>query len=473
MNKRFFFTAAAAMVLMVAFLSCSKDNDNEDNKNEQVPVITISTQPTASTDVMADNISGSLTVAASVTEGATLTYLWHNNTSNSNTGGTAISGATAATFDIPATLTPGTYYYFCEVGATGASSVRSNVATVVVDPPADPGTAKNPFIIKTPAELDAMRDNLSAYYKLGNDIDLTAYLASGAGFAKWGASGWEPVGNSSDKFTGGLDGASCKITGLWMDRTTGYDFGLFGYIDKAIIKNLGIEIAAAGIKCTGQVGGLVGWADYGKIDNCYVTGDVSGYNSVGGLVGYGWGSTDKCIITNCYTTGNISGTDKYVGGVAGHFVGSMSNCYSTGNVTGADDNVGGVVGAFGNDNMTNCYATGTVSGRDNVGGVVGNFGGNRMSNCVALNPGVTANAEIIRFGCGRVAATGGPFTNNWARADMVIMASGLDQTSGKAHDGADCAATPAASWWTAAAPNGPGWSDTGWTFADGQLPKLK
>ena len=476
MNKReLFFTTAAAMVLMAAFISCSKDDkDDKDNKNEPVPVITISTQSAASTDVMVGSISGSLTVAASVTEGATLTYQWYNNTSNSNTGGTGISGATAATFAIPATLTAGTYYYFCEVRATGATAVRSTAATVVVAPPADPGTANNPFIIKTPAELDAMRDNLSAYYKLGNDIDLTDYLASGAGFAKWGEAGWEPVGNSSGKFTGGLDGAGYKITDLWMDRTTGYDFGLFGYIEKAIIKNLGIEIAAAGINCTGKVGGVAGWADYGKISNCYVTGNISGKDNVGGVIGYGWGSVDKCILTSCYATGTISG-EKYVGGVVGELAGSMTYCYATGDVIGTDMNVGGVAGAFGNDNMTYCYATGAVSGDDRVGGVVGTFGGDKMRYCVALNPSVHAKTDT--YGCGRVSGTNpaNSFTNNWARMDMEVKVGGANKTqfNKTGNDGADCAATPATSWWTTDAPNGPGWSNAGWTFADGQLPELK
>jgi len=97
------------------------------------PIITINTQPAPTTNVTAGSISGSLTVAASVTQGATLSYQWYSNTSNSNTGGTSISGATGTSFNIPTTLTEGTYYYFCEVRATGgAISVRSNVARVNV-----------------------------------------------------------------------------------------------------------------------------------------------------------------------------------------------------------------------------------------------------------------------------------------------------------------------------------------------------
>jgi len=97
------------------------------------PVITITTQPAATTTVTAGKISGSLTVAASVTEGATLSYQWYSNSNSSNnTSGTIITGETAASFTIPTTLTAGTYYYYCVVSATGAVSVTSNVVTVTV-----------------------------------------------------------------------------------------------------------------------------------------------------------------------------------------------------------------------------------------------------------------------------------------------------------------------------------------------------
>ena len=100
-----------------------------------IPVITINTHPAATTNVTVGSITDILSVSANVTQGAALSYQWYSNTTNSNTGGSTISGVTALStnFTIPATLTAGTYYYFCEVRATGgASFVRSNVATVNV-----------------------------------------------------------------------------------------------------------------------------------------------------------------------------------------------------------------------------------------------------------------------------------------------------------------------------------------------------
>ena len=102
-----------------------------------LPVITISTQPAPTTTLTEGSISGSLTVVASITESATLSYRWYENTTNSNTGGTVIAGETAAGFTIPTTLTAATYYYYCVVSASGgATDMASDVAVVTVNAPA-------------------------------------------------------------------------------------------------------------------------------------------------------------------------------------------------------------------------------------------------------------------------------------------------------------------------------------------------
>ena len=100
-----------------------------------LPVITINTQPAVTTNVTAGSISGYLIISASVMPSATLSYQWYSATTNSNTDGTAISGATSSTFAIPTTLmvAESPYYYFCEVRSSGANPVRSNVATVNVN----------------------------------------------------------------------------------------------------------------------------------------------------------------------------------------------------------------------------------------------------------------------------------------------------------------------------------------------------
>jgi hypothetical protein len=119
----FAIVATAAALLLAA---CKKEVP------ASVPVVRITVQPAAPAAQTEGSIDGILAVTASVTEGATLTYQWYSNTSASNTGGTAISGATSAGYTLPATLAAGKHYYFCEVGAKGAEAVRTTAVTVTV-----------------------------------------------------------------------------------------------------------------------------------------------------------------------------------------------------------------------------------------------------------------------------------------------------------------------------------------------------
>lgn len=79
-----------------------------------------------------------LTVAALDIEGQTLSYQWCQNTTYTNTGGTAIEGATAASYTIPTGRPSGTKeYYYCVVTATKTddgttASTVSNVAMFCV-----------------------------------------------------------------------------------------------------------------------------------------------------------------------------------------------------------------------------------------------------------------------------------------------------------------------------------------------------
>ncbi|MCL1974248.1 MAG: immunoglobulin domain-containing protein, partial [Bacteroidetes bacterium] len=97
-----------------------------------LPVITMNF-PLDNFDVYEGFINTSVGAFARVTKGATLSYQWYSNTTNSNVGGTLIPDATHYFYTIPSTLTVGEYYYFCEVGATGgAIPIRSTVSTVRV-----------------------------------------------------------------------------------------------------------------------------------------------------------------------------------------------------------------------------------------------------------------------------------------------------------------------------------------------------
>jgi hypothetical protein len=105
------------------------------------PHITITTQPAANTTVTAGSITQSLSVvAASNPVGMTILYQWYSNSTNANTGGTPISGATSATFNIPTTLTAGTYFYYCIARPSVGADAVSDVATVTVNAAAEYNT---------------------------------------------------------------------------------------------------------------------------------------------------------------------------------------------------------------------------------------------------------------------------------------------------------------------------------------------
>ena len=196
--------------------------------------------------------------------------------------------------------------------------------------------------------------------------------------------GWTPIGTDYDNsYTGTFDGGGHTITGLTVTTNDKYA-GLFGYLGNfnngaATVKNVVME----GIQITcnhrsGYAGGVAGYS-WGTIENCSVSGSVSGTESVGGLVGV---QRDHPI-TGCSSSATVKGTIK-VGGVAGQtiFGATLTACYATGNVIIEIDRTqnisgGGLVGFNDGISLLSCYATGNVTstgsstGNVHIGGFLG------------------------------------------------------------------------------------------------------
>ena len=201
---------------------------------------------------------------------------------------------------------------------------------------------------------------------LDTDIDLTG-------------KDWTPIGTDYDNsYKGTFDGGGHTITGLTF--TTNDEFaGLFGWLNRAgTVKNVvmeGVQITSNQIY-GGSIGGVAGYS-WGTIENCSVSGSVSGTDCVGGVVG----SQKAGSIIGCSSSATVKGT-HYVGGVAGEKWGTMIACYATGNVTleiGSPKNLsgGGVVGLNGGSRVLACYAIGNVNskgsstGNVHIGGLFG------------------------------------------------------------------------------------------------------
>ena len=190
---------------------------------------------------------------------------------------------------------------------------------------------------------------------------------------------WTPIGTDYDNsYKGTFDGGGHTITGLTFTTNDEYA-GLFGWLNRAgTVKNVvmeGVQITSNQIY-GGSIGGVVGYS-WGTIENCSVSGSVSGTNCVGGVVG----SQKAGSIIGCSSSAIVKGT-RYVGGVAGEKWGTMTACYATGNVTleinsPQDLSGGGVVGLNGGSTVLACYATGNVNskgsntGNVHIGGLFG------------------------------------------------------------------------------------------------------
>ena len=217
---------------------------------------------------------------------------------------------------------------------------------------------------------------------LDTDIDLTG-------------KDWTPIGTDYDNsYKGTFDGGGHTITGLTFTTNDKYA-GLFGYLNRAgTVKNVvmeGVQITSNQIY-GGSIGGVVG-SGWGTIENCSVSGSVSGTVYVGGVVG----AQIDGSITGCSSSATVKGTVD-VGGVAGQTNSSatLTACYATGNVIiemAPKKNIAGgsLVGFNGGKGVRACYATGNVTstgsstGYMHIGGFLGNNYANVMTACYWKN----------------------------------------------------------------------------------------
>jgi hypothetical protein len=269
------------------------------------------------------------------------------------------------------------------------------------------GEPNDPYQIATAEDLILLGDSPEDYDKhfiLIANVDLDPNLSGRKIFDK------AVIGPAGSPFTGVFDGNDKKISNFNYSSTETDYIGIFGYVEGAEIKDLGLidpnidalerdyvgslignleggtisdcYVEGGNVVGDENVGGLVGALDNGTITDCYSSADVSGTGRItGGLVGYGQGGE----ITNCYTNCNVAGGD-FVGGLAGLIQGSIpspwhprlriilsiiANCYSIGDISG-NERVGGLVGDNGGGTITSSFQTGSVNGIQAVGGLVGN-----------------------------------------------------------------------------------------------------
>ena len=298
--------------------------------------------------------------------------------SNTYTAIVAPQSVAAGTTFITCTFTNGKTFVYKMKNATDWQAGGEYTYTVSLAAAKDPGytieddgsyTVTSADGLMTVAEL-VNGGKTDINITLGENIDLTG-------------KGWTPIGTNYEKrYKGTFDGRGHTIKGLTV--TTNDQFvGLFGYLDKAgTVKNVvmeGIQITSNHVLMSGNTGGVVGYS-WGTIENCSVSGSVSGTVYVGGVVG----AQIDGSITGCSSSATVKGTVD-VGGVAGQTNGgaTLTACYATGNVTLEIDpkkNIAGgsLVGMNAGSSLLACYATGNVTstgsstGYVHIGGFLGN-----------------------------------------------------------------------------------------------------
>lgn len=226
------------------------------------------------------------------------------------------------------------------------------------------GIKTNPYLIEDAEDLKLLAEKVNSgeayantYFKQTADIDLN------------NETNWTPIGTVTNDgkdarpFKGTFDGDGYKITNLKVTGNSN-NAGLFGYVDGAIIQN------------------------------CNVTGEVNGYDYVGGVVGNAYGKTQ---ILSCSFRGDVTGEDSYIGGIAGSARGTIKNCYALADVTATEFIAGGIAGYAYHVTIENCYYGGNVSARNTAGGIAGFVSGSTIKNCVSLAKSVTDGDCVNRI----------------------------------------------------------------------------
>jgi len=225
--------------------------------------------------------------------------------------------------------------------------LESESEDIVLQPtPGGSGIAGDPFLIYTEADL-RMLSNLGydyvntrythqSHYRLMSDIILSG-------------GNWMPIGGTNG-FSGIFDGNGYIISGMIINMPRlieyGIGAGLFGIIaENGKVENLGLIDTIITVYAEG-IGGIAG-ANYGTIQNCYVTGIIGDTTVKGGIAG---SNKTGAVIQNCFFSGKVFFTNISLahtsGGIAGESAGTIVNCVSLAeSVTGEYENdVGRVVG---------------------------------------------------------------------------------------------------------------------------------
>lgn len=316
------------------------------------------------------------------------------------------------------------------------------------------GTESDPYQITNADELFEVRNDLSACYKLMNDVDLKQWIQEDNP-----TQGWSPIGNKDTPFQGSFNGNNKVIKGLYIKRATMDNVGLFGFVLQTTIKNLALLTPV--VIGNDNVGALVGNSPlvidgntslehHCNIENIVILGGIiSGNNYVGGVVGRT--EIDNNVrgsvnIIGCYNTATVKATGDYCGGICGSANGlayytdiyvkiAIHDNLFMGVVSGRSC-IGGILGRKHTrtynysyySSATECLrniAGGTIRGESNIGGIIGYY---LPGNSDAVKYNVSIADTISSSSSSPYRITNYEWPNNFAYSGTKVFANGKSVT---------------------------------------------
>lgn len=293
------------------------------------------------------------------------------------------------------------------------------------------GTKTNPYLIQNKYQLNNVRNHLSSHFKLIDDIEFTESDFDKGGLFYNSGTKWQPIGDSSNYFTGSFDGDKHSIVNLEILYAENDSFGFAGlfYGNEGTIKNLKLEnvwLSGGSILSsqTATLGFIAGANDStGVIDNCIIDdkcgiASIAGGNIVvGGITGTNYGNVTNCENNTRITSVSSSNSPVYFGGIVGiNSDGVISHCKNNSFISayGFAENktifVGGIVGGISKGSILNCinfeningnYSSSSYKSNSSVAGIAGTVTGKvNIKNCANYG-------EITAYGYYSTALAGG------------------------------------------------------------------
>lgn len=269
----------------------------------------------------------------------------------------------------------------------------------------EPVIRDNLLEIRTAADLVAFREIVNSTEKCTLDAILLADLDL-SGICGPGIGDWEPIGT----YFGVFDGNGHTISGLYIMEPDVSMAGLFDTLgDVSVVKNLNME----NVQINATVyGGAIASRCNGMIDNCTVSGELTGTNlhggregcpGIGGIVG---DAGKDAVISNCTNAANLTAVrtegepEGYAGGIACYSTGIVTNCVNTGSIHfGTAEGAGGITGSAEYGEVNDCTNSGSVSAYTYAGGISGYAKQMHMNRC-----GNTGSVEAAQYAGGVVGA---------------------------------------------------------------------